>query len=177
MSIATKTGDKGQTSINMQERAPKSHPYIEIFGLLDELNASLGVLRSHGADEHVPYLAQIQNDLFEIGAQVSNPTKQDLMQLTLNTLEKELNELEPTLPPLQNFILPGGHPAASAAHLSRTICRRAERFVSGLANQPVGLLPYLNRLSDFLFLSARKCNIASKTKETIWIQSDKINNH
>ncbi|MBT4384556.1 cob(I)yrinic acid a,c-diamide adenosyltransferase [Candidatus Peregrinibacteria bacterium] len=176
MSIATKTGDKGQTSINMQERAAKNHPYIEIFGLLDELNASIGMALSNGAGAHIPYLSQIQNDLFNIGAEVSNPQDSNLFAQLLHNLESNLSELEPSLPPLKNFILPGGHPSAAATHLARTICRRAERFVSGVENQPEGLLPYLNRLSDFLFLSARKCNIANKTDETIWNKESTINN-
>lgn len=150
MSISTKTGDDGTTSLRSGQRVQKNHPEVEFIGTLDELNAHIGLLRSMGSDE--PYLDVIQNELFELGSGA---------EPNLQALEIELEKLESQLPPLQNFILPGGSSLAAQAHLARAVCRRAER----LSTSPS---PYLNRLSDYLFLFARKCNFASKTQEQIW---------
>ena len=140
MSISTKTGDDGTTSLPSGERVPKSDPQIHFLGTLDELNSAIGLLRAK--DKTAPYLEQIQKELL----------KPDTFSENLKTLESQLKALEQELPPLKNFILPGGTEAAALAHLARTICRRAER----LSPSPS---PYLNRLSDYLFLVARKLDM------------------
>lgn len=156
MSISTRTGDDGTTALASGERVQKSDQRIDFVGTLDELNAHIGLLRGKGADKISPYLEIIQNDLFELGSGQTPPVE---------PLEAELEKLEAELPPLQNFILPGGLELAAEAHLARAVCRRAER----LSPSPS---PYLNRLSDYLFLVARKCNIASQRQEQIWRKSD-----
>lgn len=149
MSISTKTGDGGETSLLSGERVKKSDPRIHFVGTLDELNSHIGLIRSQGADKLVDgmILEQVQKDLFEVGAGKAP-------QLT--QLEAELHKLESQLPPLTKFILPGGAPLAALTHVARAVCRRAERLSPEAS-------PYLNRLSDFLFLLARKADIASKT--------------
>lgn len=168
MSIVTKTGDQGQTSLYDGSRVPKDAPPIEEVGLLDELNASLGVVRSMGGDESAPELHRIQCELFDLGTLVAMPGSDGSMEQALKELEFRTAELEAGLPALKNFILPGGHPLAAQVHLARTICRRAEREFVKLAPQPKQGLPYLNRLSDYLFLLARKVNLDRKTEEVIW---------
>ncbi len=148
-SISTKTGDGVETSLLSGERVKKSDPRIHFVGTLDELNSHIGLIRSQGADQLVSsgILEQVQKDLFEIGAGKVPQISQ---------LEAELEGIESQLPPLQQFILPGGTSLAAQAHVARAVCRRAER----LSPTPS---PYLNRLSDFLFLLARKANAASTT--------------
>lgn len=146
MSIVTKTGDKGETSLLNGTRVPKSDPRIEFVGDLDELSAQLGHVNR-------PEIQRIQRDLFELGAGRE-------MGEALKRIEQELYALEPTLPPLKNFILPGGHPDAARLHLARAVCRRAERHA--------GKSPYLNRLSDYLFLLARQVNLENNVEEIIW---------
>lgn len=164
----TKTGDKGQTGLSSGERLEKSDPRIEALGAVDELNAQIGLLRAQGVEN---YLEQIQCDLFEIGAELSNlKTEADFGEL-LYRLEAEAKLLEAELEPLRNFILPGGSVLAAQAHVARTVCRRAERRVSALSPQPKNALPYLNRLSDFLFLLARYLCKVAKTDEVIWKKS------
>ena len=136
---------------------------IETIGTLDELNSWLGVIRSEDGDD---FLEQIQRDLFELGVILLN-TK-STADFSETQLENWTKKLESELPPLKNFILPGGHPLAAKVHLARAVCRRAERAAVQIKNLPKGALPYLNRLSDFLFLFARKINIDSKTQEAIW---------
>ncbi len=149
--ISSKTGDDGTTSLH-GERIHKSHPTVHFIGSLDELNAHIGLLRSKDKEKVIPNLKQIQKDLLSIGAN---------KEPNLKRLEQELAQLESKLPPLKNFILPGGSELAAQAHVTRTIARLAER----LAHPPS---PYLNRLSDYLFLAARKYNIASQTPEEHW---------
>lgn len=152
MSIATKTGDGGETSLLSGERVKKSDPRIHFVGSLDELNSHIGLLRLYGADTIVKneILEQVQKDLFALGAGKEPPAGQ------LHKLETQLKILEAQLPPIRQFILPGGSLLACQAHVARAVCRRAER----LSPAPS---PYLNRLSDFLFLLARKADLASKT--------------
>lgn len=159
MSIVTKTGDNGETSLYSLERVPKSHLRIEAVGTLDELNAHLAGLQ----------LEEIQRDLFALGAVLADTRSTALtFEHELATLEKELYEVESTLPPLQNFILPGGCPKAIRTHEARAICRRAERIISQIEGLPKNVLPYINRLSDFLFIAARKFNHDADVEEIVW---------
>lgn len=161
MSIVTKTGDQGQTSLYSGERVAKSDPRVEAVGTLDELNAQLAGLR----------LEAVQRALFTLGAAVANLKQKDddaFLLAELQDLEKELYAIEATLPPLQNFILPGGHPDAIRLHLARTVCRRAERLLTTLTPLPKNAVPYVNRLSDFLFVVARQVNHQKGIPDVIW---------
>jgi cob(I)alamin adenosyltransferase len=161
MSIVTKTGDHGETSLYSLERVSKSHLRIEAVGTLDELNAHLAGLG----------LEEIQRRLFELGAILADTRHAEdnsTFEAELTALENHLFDLEPTLPPLQNFILPGGTPQAIRTHEARAICRRAERIISQIAPLPKNVLPYLNRLSDFLFIAARKFNHDAGVEEVVW---------
>ena len=165
MSIATKAGDQGQTSLYSGERVPKNHPLMELVGTLDELNAHLGFLSGE------PIL-RLQNDLFELGAIVANPASTGNMDKELQRIEEELTDLESTLPPLTRFILPRGHQDACHLHTARAVCRRAERLlVEGLSTDLTlhpSALAYLNRLSDYLFQLARQANLKHGTEERFW---------
>lgn len=161
MSIVTKSGDQGETSLYSGERVKKSDPRIEAVGALDELNSNLAGLE----------LEDIQENIFAIGALVAD-TRTDsgrvVLEEELARLEESIYALETELSPLKNFILPGGHPLACQAHRARAICRRAERNISQVANLPKNIIPYINRLSDYLFTLARKINMDTKTDELIW---------
>lgn len=170
MSVVTKTGDAGETSLFNGERVPKDHPRIEAVGLLDELNSHIGLLRSEGADAFIEDLKKIQDELFEAGAMLAQPDNTENMNQALSRLEESLNRLEATLPPLTQFVLPGGHPLAAQTHVARSMCRRAERALSAVDDLSENLLPYLNRLSDYLFLGARHINLSTKTDEVLWTQ-------
>ena len=159
MSIVTKTGDKGETGLLKGCRVPKTDPSLEAIGDLDELSAQLGMTPNAETE-------RIQNDLFELGALLAG--SQGTMTEQRKRIEKELAALEPTLQPLKNFILPGGHPVAAQLHFARAICRRAERHLAALAEKPEAAQPYLNRLSDYLFLLARSQNQKTHTKEVLW---------
>ena len=159
MSIVTKTGDNGETGLLKGCRIPKTDPTLEVIGDLDELSAQLGITPNAETE-------RIQNDLFELGALLAG--SQGTMAEPLKRIEKELTELESVLPPLKNFILPGGHPVAAQLHFARAICRRAERHLAALGKNPTDALPYLNRLSDYLFLLARSQNQKTHTKEVLW---------
>lgn len=161
MSIVTKSGDQGETSLYSGERVKKSDPRVEAVGALDELNSNLAELE----------LEDIQENIFTIGALVADTrpaARSTVLEKELAQLEKSIYELEAELPPLKNFILPGGHPLACQAHRARAICRRAERRVSQIPDLPKNVIPYLNRLSDYLFTLARKINVDTKTDELIW---------
>ncbi len=163
--IYTKTGDKGQTSLFGGKRLPKHHLRIDAYGTVDELNSYLGLLRDSVkkvAQQNL--LKEIQDRLFTIGANLaSDPAKDmqtpDLHQEDIELLEKEIDRMNETLPPLKNFILPGGHTVVSSCHIARCVCRRAERLVVALdAEEGVEaiLIQYLNRLSDYLFVLSRQ---------------------
>ena len=159
-SIATKTGDHGETSLFNGQRVPKTDPRMEALGALDELTAQLG---------HLPELEWIQSDLLHLGAAIANPTKPAAFTPRLAHLEEALASLEATLPPLTQFILPGGESVAVHAHVARAVCRRAERRCWALnATLTPDALAYLNRLSDYLFQWARAFNLAHKKEEKIW---------
>ncbi len=171
--IYTKLGDGGETHLGDMSRVPKTDPRIEAYGTIDELNAQLGVARNAEAlpAAYAPWLAQIQNDLFDVGADVSVPpggAKERLRVTAGQTawLEARCDEVNATLAPLKSFVLPGGTPAAAQLHVCRTVCRRAERRVVALggAASPEAVR-YLNRLSDLLFILSRGANAGD---EPLW---------
>ncbi|MBQ9288292.1 MAG: cob(I)yrinic acid a,c-diamide adenosyltransferase [Bacteroidaceae bacterium] len=184
MKIYTKTGDEGMTSLVGGERVPKTHVRVESYGTVDELNSQIGLLSAY-VDEMLPVddpdtqlLEMIQNHLFVIGSYLAtNQEKRELKEkaiLTpgaLETLEKAIDRIQETLPPFRAFLLPGGGIAASQAHVCRTVCRRAERIILRL-NQEVEVdmlvKKYINRLSDYLFILARRLNIVAGKEEKKW---------
>ncbi|MEZ6071774.1 MAG: cob(I)yrinic acid a,c-diamide adenosyltransferase [Pirellulales bacterium] len=179
MKIYTKTGDEGQTSLLGGRRVSKSDLRIEAIGAVDELNASLGVVRSLLEDRGVDAtLERVQHELFAIGAELANPepakSRTPVIGLPeIEQLESTIDRLEAELPPLTQFILPGGGPAGATVHLARTICRRAERCVVTLRQDDSHLashvVVYLNRLSDLLFVMARAVNRAAGREEQPWV--------
>ena len=187
--IYTKTGDHGQTSLVDGTRVAKTHARLEAYGTLDELNCVIGMIRVslNEAPNRAPELLRlhvetrlqgVQNALFNVGSRLACPEREWLDKMPnvdathVGALEADMDQWETSLPPLRNFILPGGHPTAAGTHLARTICRRAERVMVGLPSDTVGLesthLIYLNRLSDWLFLLARQFNAAAGVVEPEW---------
>jgi cob(I)alamin adenosyltransferase len=171
--IYTRLGDDGQTHLGDMTRVPKTHPRIEAYGTVDELNSQLGVALAL-ADlpvRHAELLRRAQNDLFDVGADLSVPHGGDKERLRVvpsqtEWLERACDEINATLEPLRSFVLPGGRPAAAQLHVCRTICRRAERRTIDCGNE-VGAecVRYLNRLSDLLFILARAAN---EGDEPLW---------
>mgnify|MGYP003393887757 CR=1 FL=1 len=181
MAIYTKKGDKGKTSLGSGVKVFKDSKRVDTYGTIDELNASIGVINAHLSLTHKKYAKylstitlKIQDDLFSIGAYLSNPANSDLIKdLGSKTLEfeKYIDEMTQNLPEIANFTVPGGTIVASQFHLSRTICRRAERtLVTLIKKEKVNeeVLKYLNRLSDLLFTMNRFANHSEKVKEVIW---------
>lgn len=185
MKIYTKTGDSGDTGLFGGARVSKSHPRVAAYGDVDELNASLGVARAALVAANDPELAamleQIQRDLFALGARLADPghaiadrvTKAAVTDADIARLEGWIDALEAALPPLRRFILAGGSQAGASLHLARTVCRRAERGMVGLLAGDKGafeaeLLVYINRLSDLLFVMARRANQRAGTAEREW---------
>jgi cob(I)alamin adenosyltransferase len=173
--IYTRGGDGGETSLGSGERVPKDDPRIEACGDVDELNAVLGVALARGAPPDP--LERVQNDLFDLGADLSVPlsdTKRERLRVTAEQvawLEGLCDEANADLPPLRSFILPGGSETAALLHLARTVCRRAERRVVALAvREEVNpeVRAYLNRLSDLLFILARAGNAETGAEEPLW---------
>lgn len=158
--IYTRTGDDGSTGLADGARVSKASAVVEAMGAVDELNCQLGVLLAQPgllADEQAQ-LKRVQHELFELGGELAMPEYQVLTDESVARLEEELDARNTALPPLTNFILPGGGPASAQAHLARAVCRRAERELVVLAEQErirPELLHYLNRLSDWLFVAAR----------------------
>jgi cob(I)alamin adenosyltransferase len=179
MKIYTKTGDDGTTGLLGSLRVLKTDSRIEAYGTVDELNASVGLARSIGVPPELDErLGRIQEELFSVGAALADVSTEGRFQSMLseslvNRLENEIDAMEAELGPLTNFILPGGSPVAAHLHLSRCICRRAERLVEDLNTTP-GLQPrpkalvYLNRLSDWLFVAARWANKTKGVTDVIW---------
>jgi len=177
MKIYTKTGDDGTTSLFAGGRVAKTHLRVEAYGTVDELNSVLGVARAH--QPHCDtWLAQIQTQLFHLGADLATPldAKSDWIvrmdAATIQWLEALIDERTAELPPLTNFVLPGGTPAAAHLHVARTVCRRAERLTVALADhEAIGeqVLPYLNRLSDTLFTLARWENMQAGISDEKWL--------
>ncbi len=175
--IVTRGGDAGETSLADGSRLPKHHPRIQVLGALDETNTAIGALRVTVADrpEIDDLLSRIQNDLFDLGADLATPgTTRRGPQLTedyLIKLEDAAKSLNETIEPLRSFVLPGGTEAATRAHLARTIARRAERDLVALAAaEPISpiLVPYINRLSDVMFILARLLNDNGKA-DILWV--------
>lgn len=182
--IYTRTGDDGSTGLGTGERRAKDDLRIEAFGTVDETNAAIGIVRTQLDKKHTgmdAMLARIQNDLFDLGAELATPVGDkppDFEPLRIIAeqvvrLEAEIDTLNSDLNPLRSFILPGGAPAAAALHLARTICRRAERRMVSLAaaepgkvNEPA--LEFINRLSDFLFVASRHVNDAGAA-DVLWV--------
>lgn len=179
MKIYTKTGDKGYTSLIGGTRVPKHHLRIESYGTVDELNSYIGLIRDQELSSHdKQLLKQIQDRLFTIGSSLaSDPGKSkmilpDLVEADIQLLEKEMDAMNENLPELRNFILPGGSNAISFCHIARCVCRRAERLSVHLSEQSqvdekVNI--YLNRLSDYLFVLARKIGNDNQIPENQWI--------
>jgi cob(I)alamin adenosyltransferase len=169
--ITTRGGDTGQTSLGDGTRVSKDSARIDALGAVDEANAAIGLLRLHTAQEEDAMLARIQNDLFDLGADLCVPGGEGGLRISAAQclrLEQELAEMNAELPPLRSFILPGGTPAAAHAHQARTLARRAERAVVALAAaEPVNAdaVRYLNRLSDHLFVLARSLNMG---QDLLW---------
>ena len=177
--IYTRMGDGGETMLGSGRWVPKDSPRVAASGAVDELNAQIGAALSTGLSAQLMQaLETIQNELFDLGADLSTPLGDrpisHVSQIEahhVKALEILIDELNEALGPLENFILPGGCPGAAALHLARTVCRRAERATVSLArHEPVGdqMLPYLNRLSDALFMMARYENLQRGTPETLW---------
>jgi len=180
MKIYTKTGDDGTTSLFGGNRVAKNNPRIESYGTVDELNSILGmVLTNIDNNELNNITLKIQNHLFNVGADLATPIKEDEKSLYVKRidnsyirfLEINIDKFEEQLEPLKDFILPGGTKAASYLHLARTVCRRAERIVTSLSkNEKINnlVLIYLNRLSDLLFVLARYSNHLEGIPDTKW---------
>ncbi|WP_372618623.1 cob(I)yrinic acid a,c-diamide adenosyltransferase [Falsiroseomonas sp.] len=174
--ITTRGGDAGETSLGDGSRVRKDVLRVEAFGTVDEANAALGLLRLHLADDpHADaMIARVQNDLFDLGADLCVPgTGDDRLRVTdaqCARLEAEVAAMNALIPPLRSFVLPGGSPGAAHAHLARTVVRRAERLVVALAGaEPVNpaVVRYLNRLSDHLFVLSRRLN-GNGARDVTW---------
>ena len=182
--IYTRTGDDGTTALGTGERRPKYDLRVEAYGTVDEANAAIGVARTHLPDGQPgldTMLANIQNDLFDLGADLATPDdggKPDheplrVVPAQVARIETDIDRLNAELQPLRSFVLPGGSGAAAALHMARTICRRAERLMVELAAQEPGkvgeaALHYVNRLSDFLFVASRWVNDKGEA-DVLWI--------
>jgi len=186
MKIYTKTGDKGTTALFGGTRVPKHHIRIESYGTIDELNSHIGLIRDQAIDPiHKKILMEIQDRLFTVGAILAtDPEKATLKngkdrlnipkisESDIKLLEDNMDIMNAALPPMTNFVLPGGHQTVSFCHIARTVCRRAERLASHLNDmetfQPETLM-YINRLSDYLFVLARKLSHELQAEEIKWI--------
>ncbi|MEY4630006.1 MAG: hypothetical protein RIQ81_126 [Pseudomonadota bacterium] len=192
--IYTKVGDKGLTYLANGSKVPKYHLRIDAYGTIDELNAFAGMLRDqlHIMDQqkHLPKIAElttrlrrIQNELFDVGGELATPIdaldisrQQVVSHESVSRLEQEIDEFNNQLEPLANFVLPGGHPANSLAHVVRTVCRRAERAVVALAGEDTireEVSIYLNRLSDWFFVASRVISQEAGVPELLWQQKGK----
>jgi len=181
--IYTRTGDDGTTALGSGERLPKYHLRIESYGTVDEVNATVGMARLHTGDDPKvdAMLGRIQNDLFDLGADLCSPdqgkgpggARLAIVDAQVVRLEREIDELNRDLAPLRSFVLPGGAAAAAYLHLARTVCRRAERLIVELAAQPgetvsAPALRFVNRLSDFLFVASRYVNDKG-VRDVLWV--------
>ncbi len=178
MRIYTRTGDDGQTGLYGGGRVNKDDVRIEAYGTVDELNAALGIVRTWEVPMEVDQVLQaVQNELFSLGAELATPQPDEhgtrfVDQVKIKRLETSIDRLDGSLPPLTQFILPSGSQAASALHLARCICRRAERRVVTLSGQNAEISPlvveYLNRLGDLLFVLARVVNAGQGVADQPW---------
>lgn len=177
--IYTRGGDKGKTSLGDGRRVAKHDLRVAAYGTVDEANAVIGVARLHASGESDAMLARIQNDLFDLGADLCTPAREEeqegqalrIVQQQIDRLEAEIDVMNAALPPLKSFILPGGSPAAAQLHLARTVVRRGERWMTALAEHeavnPLAIA-YANRLSDHLFVLARHIN-AQGAGDVLWV--------
>src|SRR5690348_841536 len=180
--IYTKGGDRGETSLGDGSRVTKHARRVEAFGTVDEANATIGLARLAADGEALQMLERIQHDLFDLGADLCTPEtgRRDKPALRVTAaqverLEREIDQMNASLKPLDSFVLPGGTPLAAALHLARTVTRRAERLVAALADtEPVNpeALKYLNRLSDHLFVLSRAANAAA-AGDILWRPGDR----
>jgi cob(I)alamin adenosyltransferase len=172
--IYTRTGDGGRTGLADGSRVAKDAPRIEAIGAVDELNSVLGVLLAEPLPDTLRgCLDNAQNDLFDLGGELSVPGHTIMGKAHVERLERDLDRFNADLPPLKDFILPAGSRAAALAHVARTVCRRAERRLVTLSRKQKlapALLAYLNRLSDLLFVLARKLNRAARHPDVLWQQ-------
>ena len=181
--IYTRSGDDGSTALGSGERRAKYDLRVAAYGTVDEVNAAIGIARRHAATdpELDAMLARIQNDLFDVGADLCLPDKGrgpggarlDVTEAQVEWLERQIDRLNTELKPLRSFVLPGGSAAAADLHLARTVCRRAERLIAELKDKPgesvtPAVLKYVNRLSDFLFVAARFSNDKG-TADVLWV--------
>lgn len=178
MKVYTKTGDKGTTALLGGARVPKHHIRIEAYGTVDELNSYVGLIRDQAIPQHIiDTLLEIQDRLFTLGAILATqPEKENvkipqLSEADITFLEQKIDEMDATLPPMKNFVLPGGHTTVSFIHVARCVCRRAERLAVHLSEleevDPIVLM-YLNRLSDYLFVLSRQVAQTLYAKEIAW---------
>nr|WP_042674439.1 cob(I)yrinic acid a,c-diamide adenosyltransferase [Methylobacterium sp. B34] len=179
--IYTRTGDKGTTALADGQRRSKADLRVETYGTVDETNACIGMARLHTQGPLDGMLGAIQNDLFDLGADLATPPTPEplpyeplrIVASQIDRLERDIDALNAAIPPLKSFVLPGGSPAAAALHLARTVCRRAERLAVSLAareDETVSseALRYLNRLSDFLFVASRAAN-GDGADDVLWV--------
>ena len=186
MKIYTKTGDTGTTALFGGTRVPKDHIRIESYGTVDELNSHIGLIRDQDFNAHYKdILIEIQDRLFTVGAILATPPEKEVLkngekrlqnlgivESDIELLESEIDAMEEALPPMTHFVLPGGHTTVSYCHIARCVCRRAERLAVHLDhNEPIAeiAIKYLNRLSDYLFVLARKLSYDLNAEEVKWI--------
>ncbi len=186
MKVYTKTGDTGTTALFGGTRVPKDHARIESYGTVDELNSYVGLIRDQEINQHFKdILIEIQDRLFTVGAILATPPEKEVLkngqkrlqnlgiiESDIELLEKEIDSMEDSLPQMTHFVLPGGHTTVSYCHIARCVCRRAERLAVHLShNEPVAdiAIKYLNRLSDYLFVLARKLSKELNADEEKWI--------
>ena len=176
--IYTRTGDKGDTALGSGKRVPKHDLRIEAYGTVDETNACVGVARLSTTGDLDQMLARVQNDLFDLGADLCVPEDGSEMaakalrisDAQVERLEREIDAMNEKLQPLRSFVLPGGTPAAANLHVARTVCRRAERLIVKLSEGEAvnaAAIKYANRLSDFLFVAARFANLSAG--DVLWV--------
>jgi cob(I)alamin adenosyltransferase len=182
--IYTRTGDAGETALGSGERVSKANIRIAAYGTVDETNATVGIIRLHtkGLEKLDAMLARIQNELFDLGADLCVPDRGEkleweplrILPKQYERLEAEIDELNTELSPLRSFVLPAGHAAAAQLHLSRTVCRRAERLIVELKSiegehVSEGAIAYINRLSDFFFVASRWVNLKAADGDVLWV--------
>jgi cob(I)alamin adenosyltransferase len=182
--IYTRTGDAGETALGSGERVSKANIRIAAYGTVDETNATVGLVRLHtkGLEKLDAMLARIQNELFDLGADLCVPDRGEkleweplrILPKQYERLEAEIDDLNTELAPLRSFVLPAGHAAAAQLHLSRTVCRRAERLIVELKSiegehVSEGAIAYINRLSDFFFVASRWVNFKAADGDVLWV--------
>lgn len=176
--IYTRTGDDGKTNLGDKNRISKHHPRIEALGTLDELNCTIGLMLSYHIIHHDIHtiFEQIQHQLFDLGGELCPPYREVIQAEHIKNLEAIIDRWNAELPPLREFLLPGGTPASAACHMARAVCRRAERCLVSLADNetinPQGLR-FINRLSDVLFVAARILTKEMQHPETLWEHNTK----